>query len=339
MEDEEYDDYDDDYYEDEEEEIVLELKIKIPEDWVRISPYSATDYSRETLGKIEEDRERARNALLAATDRTMSTFMVTTPKTVHLEIDGACHASLSIPKDVQVIASCFEARDVALASRKINLWSNGKLHIPFEGVAEKYWEWMTGDNSPWRTLFQKEKPEAIRDDDGVLIGFFLEPQLASTYPLHVLNYCIAMRMIGEERETLKMWDRLVKSGMHEGDALYLSRMVSEVDDSELVTLSGNHNNTSHWPLSHVKFLSANKTFYFSFDRFRNGNPRFNDRTNEIAYWCDSPEYPDFSFAGIKKEKEDRRAYIDYFKLEDVISAFYAWQEKHGQSINQKRKAA
>jgi hypothetical protein len=319
----------------------MEPKIKIPKDWVKTSTYSWTDFSRKIPDKIEEDRERARNALLAATDRTMATFMVTTPKTIHLEIDGACHASLSIPKDTQVIASCFEARETEKACRKLGPWASAghKLHVPFEGVAERYWDWMTGDRSPWRTLFQKERPEAIRDDNGVLIGFFLETELAVTYPLHVLNYCIAMRMIGEEREAIKVWDRLVQTGMHEGDALYLSRMVSEVDDSDLVIPSGNLNNTSHWPLAHVRYLSPYKTFYFSFDRFRNGNPRFDDRTNEVAYWCDSPEYLDFSFAGVKKEKEDKRAYVDYFKLEDIIEAFYTWQEKNGQSINQKRKAA
>lgn len=334
MEDEEYDieDDDDDYFDDEDDLDVpgrREAEVEIRQKY-----------------SLEEDRKRARKALLSATDRTMATYVVANGKNLRVYVDAPCHAGLTaiITSDLHLLASCFESRDTEKATRKVSIipWcENGKLIIPFEGVAERYWNWTTGPSSPWKTLFQVAPPEAIRDDNEKLIGFFLEPQLASTYPAHVLNFCIAMRMIGEERETIKMWDRLVQNGMHEADALYLSRMVCEVDDSELVQYTGNSNNSSHWPLSFQRYDQNYVNHkYFSFDRFRNGNPKFEGNgLEEVRYWCDQKKYPDFSFAGIPAVMGNKRTYNERFKLEDVISAFYAWQEKHGQREKEERIAA
>lgn len=277
---------------------------------------------------LEKDRERAIAALCSATDRTLSTWVVGGEKNLSIYIGQPCHAALQIPKGTTLFASCFNTLDTKETTR-------GDKGGAFEkGEGEKYWSFMTGENSPWKLLFERSYPERI-EKDGELVGFFLDPVAAHEKFKLCYNFCIAMRMVGEERSTIKTWSELVDFGMREADALYLARMIKPVGEHWGARDS---NDSRHWPLlSDIYEYSGYNYKYtkaFNFKRFREGDYEFGHQ-NEVRGWITAPPRDDFSLGTVKKA--GTKNYESVFKLEDIISGFTQWVD--AQEIEEKRKEA
>jgi hypothetical protein len=285
---------------------------------------------KEPASTLEKDRKRIEKVLCSATDRTLSTWAMADDKTLTMFIDAACHAAFRIPKGMLLLASCFDTRMTKNECRKKA--ENGVKEFSKED-GEKFWSFMTGENSPWKKLFEKSYPERIEDENGQLVGFFMNPETAYENKGLTLNYCIAMRMVGEERRTIKTWSTLVDLGMREADALYLSRMIAPVtsEQEEIKGLYTEHgyNDTCHWPLlnnrygpSYTKYIGS-----FNFKAFREGE--FNSSLdNETHGWCTAPFRADFSLARVKNKVEHR--YSSFFKLEDVVEEFTNWVDAQEQ---------
>lgn len=310
------DDYDDPWDDDEDEELYVNLK----------------DYEEEAVG-IAEDRERAVNLLRTAIDRTLTTWFISDKTRMIYRHDYACHAGLveNMLTEPLVFASCFNARK-GLQSERVRFLPNEVAANDIKDVSEKYWDFIMGPDSPWRLLFKIAPPEKITMEDGTLVGFFLEPSTVAKYPKLTLNLCIAARMIGEERTTIKMWADLVDRGMHPADALYLSRMIkwSTEEGLEGLVTTRSHNDSSHWPLL---FSAYWKEGYFSFERFRNGTPDLSEIV-ETHYWFGSKKYDDWDPSMIETEKKDRMR-NRYFTIDEAISSFLAWQDKNGQLVKER----
>lgn len=132
----------------------------------------------------------------------------------------------------------------------------------YEEVGEKYWQFMSGQDSPWRDLWDDKPPEKFcSTKHGRQMGFFIRPDVNA--PL-CKNYFIAMRMVGEYPDTIRQWAHYVDLGLSGGEALLLSRIYR---GSRLTnpTKTGGENDGCHWPLNIVNF---------SYKRFLYQNPRF-----------------------------------------------------------------
>jgi hypothetical protein len=282
---------------------------------------------------LEKDRARAIEAMREAEDRTLATWVVASKQGLSVHIDAPCHAGLRIPESTTVFASGFNSRQTGKAYR-----ASADEEKPGVSDMEKYWSWMTGDNSPWKLLFEKSYPEKITTKKGIIVGFFLDPETAHEKFRLTYNYCIAMRMVGEERTSIKTWSKLVDLGMRESDALYLSRMIrpysgkKDVGEGKYVLYSSN--DSCHWPLTALGYDDHyTKQFSFNFERFRNGDFDFKVN-NEVYGWCTSPLRPDFSLGNVPHEIS---GYEAYFKIEDVAEVFTKWVNEQKKSLIQKIK--
>lgn len=279
---------------------------------------------------LEKDRERIKKIICSATDRTLSTWAMASEKELIFFIDTACHAALRIPGNLKLFASCFDTRVTPNEYRKKE--EKGVSEFTKEN-GEKFWSFMTGENSPWKKLFEKSYPERIEDKDGQLVGFFMDPEMAHQMKGLTLNYCIAMRMVGEERKSIKTWSSLVDLGMREADALYLSRMIvpAKIKAEEVIGLyeSHGHNDTCHWPLLNARYGPSYSKMVasFNFRAFREGDFNFN-MGNETHGWCSAPFRTDFSLGKVPSKVVYKHS--PYFKLEDVAEEFTKWVEAQDQ---------
>jgi hypothetical protein len=289
---------------------------------------------------FEEDKERARSVFRTSRDRTLTSWFMSDKNEIIFRQDYACHAEfndyLNDPR--KIVASCFNAR-VNLGSRRSfrdqeDYVDNQDLVTP---VAEKYWDFLMGSDSPWKMLFEVSYPEKIMTDDGVLAGFFLEPTMCREYPKLALNLCIAARMIGEEREAIFMWDHLVFLGVPRTDALYLARMIKFQKGLSGPVTQWTHNDSSHWPLLNSEY-SRNRAF--DFHAFREGRPDLS-RPVETLYWCQAKSRSDFDLGFLvnRKNLQKNRNFNYDFDIQDVIEEFFIWQDKHDQKVKEERIAA
>ena len=309
------DDYEDDYddeggdnYEDEDEG----------------GPIEVVNHSRGEGDKYdpEEDRERAKNLLQVPVGALASYFM-SGPSRVSMWLRYMCHATFKFIPDDEIIASCFDSSDVP------------------KGVGEKYWEFLSGKDSPWRDLFQVKPPEPILRPDKSVCGFFLEPTKAKEYSALAYNFAIAARMISEHPETITIWSEFCNEGVNPADAFFLSRMFSKeyvgpagdgLKEDEYI-FSGHMNNNMHWPIAESEPYWNNevkKLRYFSFDAFRNGaadheyavnDPWGNIQSNRL--WRRSLKKPEFKLKSLEFRvvKGPYSMNVEVFNKENIIEVF------------------
>lgn len=227
-----------------------------------------------------------------------------------------CHAGLNPPElhGIVVFASNFD------------------VHKGHEEVAERYWSFMTSEKSPWRCLFESAPVEKILAKNGRQSGFFVCPEDANDVNKKTLlyNFCIAMRMIHEEYDTIVGWTKLVDLGMDEVEALFLSRILTIRDDG--TCLRTGDNDGSHWPLwfKSYDFWNMNeKNLYLDFDKLKNGKPNFSGRSCD--QWTTkkvgalNPFTPVSPQKVIVKGKFSQRTGM---LLDDIIPEFQEWLRNH-----------
>ncbi len=305
----------------------------------------------------EQDRLRAINVIRSATDRTCTTWFTADTSRIAFRIDYACHADLlqHIPPEPTIFASCFNTKTDLNAMRAPMSPNEDEATdlASCQVEAEAYWDFIAGPTSPWKMLFQHSLPEKILSEEGEIVGFFLDTKnlKGDSHGLRKLlyNFCIAMRMVGEERSTIRMFYRLkTEHEMENVDAMFLARMISSVknfngeeieDERGSCSLAG-LNDSCHWPIGFSTWCEKGN---FSFKKFREGTPDFS-RSNEVAFWFDLLEYENFNIpaaitaGGFPSERDG--PYGNYkFKIADVITCFYDWQRKNGQKPEQEMEKA
>jgi hypothetical protein len=303
--------------------------------------YQATNVNEDSKG-LEKDRKRVIQIMRSASDRTLSTWACVSPSKINFYVDYACHAPLmegrdGVPKDLTLFASCFDTRYTDDQHRESlgGEIEEGQDEKYAKETAERYWSWMTGSDSPWKLLFEKSFPGRIEDENGYLVGFFLDPTAVLEKSRLAYNFMIAMRMVGEERTSIKTWAKLVDTGMRESDALYLSRIIRPKEDGYVAY---SNNDASHWPLLNeaydyycgsIRYLGS-----FNFKKFRDGDFDFDQRP-ETKGWVTAPYRKDFSLGSIKEFEAipgGRK-----FKLEDVIAEYSKWVDE--QDYQMRKEAA
>lgn len=153
-----------------------------------------------------------------------------------------CHASFEVYGDSVRIASNFDVRK------------------GYEDAAEVYWDFMTGDKSPWRRVLAGQKPEKIFTESGQQTGFWFDAKPCLSLRLLTKNFVIAMRMIHEYPDVIRGFATFVDKGIPPYIALPMSKDVTFLDDGSYV--EGDGNDGCHWPISIFEG--------FSFDSFRDG---------------------------------------------------------------------
>lgn len=184
----------------------------------------------------------------------------------------------------------------------------------YEEIGKRYWGFMTGDKSPWRSLWVLAdwKPEPFfSTKHGRQLGFFVAPD-GFNFRL-CRNYFIAMRMIGEYPDTIKQWAHYVDVGLSEPEALLLARMYRGSTTSTTV-LKKDENDGNHWPINRNNF---------SYKRFLFGRPKL----NIPGYYSDSRVWGEkraSSFIEIDLENNKEILFGTRFsKKESYPSAFVA----------------
>ena len=153
-----------------------------------------------------------------------------------------CHASFSVSDDSVRIASNFD------------------VHKGYEDAAEVYWDFMTGDKSPWRKVLAGQKPEKLFAESGQQTGFWFDANPCLGLPLLTKNFVIAMRMIHEYPDVIRGFATFVDKGIPPYIALPMSKDVALLDNGGYA--KGDGNDGCHWPISIFEG--------FSFDNFRDG---------------------------------------------------------------------
>lgn len=239
-------------------------------------------------------------------EQTYATFTTSTPSELLVSVDVPCHATFKLMEDATYYSSCFDQS-----------WMGS------HPAGDAYYDWMTSDSSPWRTLFKYGKPERILPNkNGQGGGFILDAkigrELKSKWPIY--NFMVAMRMVSEEVDSIKTWHTLVDLGLHPADALYLSRMYLLQNYQGSVYLSKyGLNDGSHWPLSNSECAySADSLVVHSFERFRNG-VMANSNSSSGIWWDTSKEArPPFV---LKIESDVERSAQKFYAPIRVIDAF------------------
>lgn len=252
-----------------------------------------------------------------------SRWAVGTPGGLRLFPAEICHAALGeIPENVTMFASNF---DVA-----VDMVEKG----------EAYWQFMIGDQSPYRCLFEHGVPEKLFFKDGCQSGFVMNniDIVDKEKTTLVYNFCIAMRMVHEYPETIKAWYHFTKEkGMHPVDALYFARMFQPITKAFGFLFNYQNNDGCHWPLwYHGAEYSANRAGrYIDFDRLYNGQPTFDGRS--CNQWTSKPKeekpLPDFR-TKVKSEVVSRGVFtrLEGIPEDAVIAEFLAWKIEYQKSL-------
>lgn len=242
-------------------------------------------------------------------DNTYATFTISSPSELQVSIDVPCHMSLSLYDDATYYSSCFDQS-----------W------IGNHPAYDAYYEWLTSNDSPYRSLFPHSKPERILPKNGKGGGFILDAKnvkhLQNKWPLY--NFMIAMRMVSEEFDSIRSWYTMVDLGLHPADALYLSRMfiLQEYQRGVYLKKYGN-NDGSHWPLSDTEYGNPNGLTNHSFRRFREADLRLTACNSSKIWWdynLDSGRSPRAVF-NPELEVDAERAGLKLYTPIRVIDAF------------------
>lgn len=289
------------------------------------------DYDEEKdLGPIPEDKEAALLELFAKplknSYQNCSRWVASYPDEWDVHSNTICHAALRpIREGINLFASNFD------------------VHEGDEELGERYWDWITGDESPYRSLFENGRPEKIFGTEGTQTGFrmnctdIVDPKKTTL----LYNFCIAMRMIHECSREIRMWDQLVNRGMHPVDALYLGRMISITGDT---CVFDDANDGSHWPLwfkSYGNWYNGRSDYnYIDFEKLRTSTPNFEGKscgqwTTKLKRGFELTDYVTKINPVIVSK--GRFSKTEGIPLNEVIEEFLKWVKKHQEVIERNKK--
>lgn len=266
------------------------------------------DYGQivDELQSISNDEDRARTISIhrkGLSSDNLATFTVSTPAELRVSIDVHCHASFGLLNDATYYSSCYDQR-----------W------VGDHPAGDAYYEWLTSDDSPYRSLFTHSKPERILPKGGRGGGFILDAKNVKDFPNKwpLYNFMIAMRMVSEESDSIKTWHTMVDFGLHPADALYLSRMfILQEHRGNVYLRKYSNNDGSHWPLSDDTYGSYGKT-YHSFRRFREGDMGKAPCGSSEIWWNQAISRKKFVFSG---KADETRSNLSLYAPIRIIDAF------------------
>ncbi len=186
------------------------------------------------------------------------------------EENGACHYDLALTSDSRLSTSKYD-----MDWKPIILASNFNFQLKYEEQSLAFWEWITGDESPWRSLMTAGKPSVITDKNDKMIGYSWTAQQLKTGNFRLFkNFCIAARQVQESSNNIRLWYSLVKIGVDPNDAFLAASYFTESEDGQIYS-----NNTKflgdHWPVT----LSGHGAFSYQSwisGSINKGSKRIND---------------------------------------------------------------
>lgn len=110
----------------------------------------------------------------------------------------------------------------------------------------KFLEWITGPESPWRSLWGEDRFEIV-EDPTYIRGFFLPVSMLKQKEKFIKNFLIASRNFNEFREHINFWYECVKEGVDPARA-YLYCHLFQKYDGEKQIRQRIVPNANHWPL-------------------------------------------------------------------------------------------
>lgn len=182
---------------------------------------------------------------------------------------AVCHANLQAP------------------SQGWKTLGSGFIVVPrTQHLGELYWEWITGNESPWRDLLVNGIKPVYSKHTSYQTGWILPEETLKEADFRLLkNFCIATRPIYEKSEKLQVWKELIDKGLHPSEAFFLCSFFRKTHGNNNLTLDYVSAQGAHWPTTADKF---------NLFRFKSGKPNyFTDRWGINIIWKDKQELSDW----------------------------------------------